>query len=135
MLTEDIKNYIYDLKLAFPSITDVWFVGSRANGTARDNSDWDFVVFSSPPIYDDIKGHSHFHREDVDLLLVGEDGEFSKPFGEPKGGSLSRWKWEQVSDVLAHYEGCKWVPDEEATAEGMPDMGELICKTLNGYKI
>ena len=62
------------------------------------------------------------------MLLVDADGDFSKPFGEPKGGSLTSWKWNQVSDVLSHYEGCKWIPDEEAAAEGM---GDFNCQTLN----
>lgn len=132
MLAEDITKYVHGLKLSFPSITNVWLLGSRANGTARDNSDWDFLVFSSTEIYEEVKNNTAFHREDVDLLLVGEDGEFSKPFGQPKGGSLTKWKWIQVSDVLSHYEGCKWFPDEEAAAEGM---GDLVCQTLNAHLV
>lgn len=135
MLSKEIAKYIHDLKRKFPCITSIWLVGSRANGTARADSDWDFLVFSSSPIYEDIQNNPMFHREDVDLLLVGEDGKLSKPFGEPKGGSLTSWKWNPVSDVLSHYEGCKWIPDEEAAAEGMEDMGDFNCQTLNGHRV
>ena len=55
MLSEEIAKYIHDLKRAFPRITSIWLVGSRANDTARDDSDWDFLVFSSSPISEDIK--------------------------------------------------------------------------------
>lgn len=135
ILVEGIDRYIHDLESEFPSITDVWLIGSRANDTARDGSDWDFIVFSSSPIYDNIKNNKRFHRADVDLLVVDENGEFSKPFGEPKGGSLSEWKWRQISANLACHESVKWVPDEEATAEGMADMGRLSCKTLSAHRV
>ena len=135
MLTNEIANYVRDLKSEFPSITDVWLFGSRANGTTRDDSDWDFLVFSTSPIYEKIKNNAVFHRDDVDLLLVGKDGEFSKPFGQPKGGSLKRWKWNQVSVDLARYEGCKWIPDEDAAAEGMENIGDLVCQILNAHRV
>lgn len=72
--------------------TEVWIADNpdhmiHFNGAARDSSDWDFLVFSSIPIYEKINNNTELHREDVDLLLVGEDGKFSKPFGHPKGGS------------------------------------------------
>jgi hypothetical protein len=135
MLTENIAKYIHDLKSSFPSITSVWLIGSRGNGTAREDSDWDFIIFSSLSLYDGVKNAPAFHREDVDLLLVGDDGKFSKPFGNPKMGSLKEWKWSQVSDTLSHYEECKWVPDEEAAAEGMENLGNLDCKIMNAHLV
>ncbi len=137
MLSETIAKYIHDLKCEFPRITSIWLIGSRANGTAVYDSDWDFLVFSSSPIYEDIRNKSIFHREDVDLLLVGEDedGSFSKPFGEPKRGSLKLWKWKRISYDLSQYEGCKWIPDEETAAEGIKDMGYYDCQPLNGHKV
>lgn len=135
MLTDHIEKYVNDLKSEFPSITSVWLIGSRANGSERDDSDWDFLVFSSSPIHEEIKNNAVFHREDVDLLIIGENGEFSKPFGKPKAGSLMKWKWNQVSDVLAHYEGCEWVPDEEDAAEGKENMGNLVCQILNAHQV
>jgi hypothetical protein len=133
MLSEEIHNYIEGLKTAYPSITEIWIIGSRANGNANNDSDWDFLVFSSELIEQKIRQNTKSHREDVDLLLVNKEGSFSKPFGKPKGGSLSKLKWRQVSEKLAHYEGCKWLPDPEAEAEGITDLGYLECQTLNAY--
>ena len=135
MLSEDIKKYIHDLKSEFSSITEVWLIGSRANNNARDDSDWDFVVFSSSPVHEAIKNNSYFHREDIDLLIVNKVGDFTKPFGKPKDGSLHAWKWNQVSDELAYYEGIKWVPDEESAAEGIEGLGKMICQTLVARKV
>ena len=136
MLTKDIENYVCNLKLEFPSITKVWLLGSRANGTETDFSDWDFLVFSEAPIYEEIKRDTKLHREDVDLLLVdGEEGEFLNPFGRTeKGGSLTNWKWNEVSDELANYEGTKFVSDGEGMVDGM-EGGTSVCQTLKAYRV
>lgn len=83
MLSEEMSEYVADLKRAYPAISSMWLFGSRADGTANESSDWDLFVFSKEPVLEDIKTEPRFHLENVDLLLVGDDGEFSKPFGEP----------------------------------------------------
>ncbi|MFQ2603572.1 nucleotidyltransferase domain-containing protein [Aeromonas caviae] len=130
-----MSEYIENLKQTFPAITDIWLIGSQANGNAKPSSDWDFLVFSESSIFEEVKKNTSFHRPDVDLLLVEEYGEFSKPFGEPKGGSLLKWKWQQNTEETAQYEGCKWVPDEEAVNEGFDDLGQIVCKALNAYRV
>lgn len=128
-----MSEYVEELKRAFPAISSVWLFGSRANGNAKESSDWDFLVFSNEPIHESIRKESRFHSESVDLLLVGEGGEFSMPFGEPNGGSLEQWEWHQIAEYSAEYKGCKWVLDEEAAAEGLTDLGQLICLPLKAY--
>jgi len=135
MLTSEMKQYIDNLKKAFPSIEAVWLIGSRANETCRDDSDWDFLVFSSIDIFKGVKGNTCLHRIDVDLLLVDDKGNFAKPFGEEKGGSLQKWKWCRVTEDLANYEGCKWIPDEEAEGSGISDLGNSDCQTLQAHRV
>jgi hypothetical protein len=135
MLSEEMKEYISNLKSRLRSISSVWLLGSRANGTANSESDWDFLVFSDTPIFDEIKNDPSFHRDDIDLLLVAQNGAFSKPFGQPKGGTLEKWKWQRVSSEKAQYEGSRWVPDLESAKEGFDNMGDLVCETLNAYRV
>jgi predicted nucleotidyltransferase len=135
VLSQDISEYIEELKREFPAISSVWLLGSRANGTGKPESDWDFLVFSNEPIFEAIRNKPKLHRENVDLLLVGNDGEFSKPFGEPKRGSLEAWKWREVYEDSAEYIGRKWIPDEEAAAEGLTGLGDIACLKLRAFRV
>lgn len=44
-LPPDIKKMIDGVMRVCPNITEIWLIGSRAAGTAKDDSDWDFLVF------------------------------------------------------------------------------------------
>ncbi len=135
MLTEDIEDYVCDLKVKFPSIASVWLLGSRANGNATDASDWDFLVFSGEPIHEEIKSSAELHRDDVDLLLADAKGRYSKPLGGPEeGGLLADWEWSEVSNELANYEGTKFVTYGEDAADGMID-GDFECSALKAYRV
>lgn len=123
-----------DLKGQISEISDIWLIGSRANGTAREDSDWDLLVFSSSSISQTIKEMHQFKRDDIDLLIVEPSGEFATVFGEPKSGSLTEWKWEKISDDRAEYESCKWVDDEPDT-EGEFHDGKMIIETMNAYRV
>ncbi len=135
MLSKDIREYISKLKNRFAEITSIWLIGSRANGTETEKSDWDFLVFSKSSIFEQVHNESVFHKEHIDLLLVGLKGEFKKPFGEPKRGSLEKWKWHQLSEDQAEYEGCKWISDIESELEGLDDLGQIVYQSLNAYRV
>ena len=42
-----VTDYVCRLVNTFPEITEVWLSGSRANGTANGNSDWDLIGYST----------------------------------------------------------------------------------------
>lgn len=135
MLSEDMNDYIQRLTQQFPSVSCVWLIGSRSNGCDKPTSDWDFLVFSDDSIFEQVKDCVTFHWPNVDLLLVEEDGEFSKPFGKAKSGSLSKREWQQLSEQRAEYTGCKWIADIEAEEEGLAGLGDFECLRLNAYRI
>lgn len=92
---------------------EIWLIGSRANGTARMNSDWDFFVFGNADVYEQLR--THLPIENIDLLVVTNGDEFASPWpreadGAIKRGSLTAWKWQQLTSDRASYEATKW-PD------------------------
>jgi predicted nucleotidyltransferase len=45
MLQHMTTQYVAELTATYPGIREVWLLGSRANGTATEASDWDYLVF------------------------------------------------------------------------------------------
>jgi predicted nucleotidyltransferase len=39
-------TYIDALLTAYPSIKEVWLIGSRADGSAKPTSDWDYIILA-----------------------------------------------------------------------------------------
>lgn len=65
------QEYIDELVRAHPSVEEVWLFGSRANGTARETSDWDYLVFvSSASALNDICLDKRLDLSSVDLFIV-----------------------------------------------------------------
>jgi polymorphic toxin system nucleotidyltransferase-like protein len=99
-----ISDYARQLAHACADVSAVWLFGSRANGTARENSDWDLLVFGGEGAYDCLAASTHLHRLDVDCLVMLGSDEFSNAWGtRPKSGSLSGWAWKQGSGTIAQY--------------------------------
>ena len=78
--SKDIQSYISSLIKKYPTIREVWLFGSRANGTATPNSDWDLLAFSDSPIRELLKNDLTVHRSGVDLLVIcSQESEAKKP--------------------------------------------------------
>lgn len=92
---------------------ETWLMGSRANGSARADSDWDLLVFGDKTLIDLLKEEPPL--ENADVLVVHDGNEFCSPWADSKGriksGSLVQWKWERKSSTSAVYSGTKW-PDD-----------------------
>ena len=113
-MNTEICSWLTQIKTAFPSIQSLWLIGSRANGSAREISDWDFIVFANREILMQIQNASYLHRSDVDFLVVTNGENFENGWGEKdKTGILSSWEWKIVTDSLAEYTEIKWVETEE----------------------
>jgi predicted nucleotidyltransferase len=107
-----IGPYLERLLAAYPNIESVWLIGSRANETARDDSDWDLLVFASREVLEALSTDDSFSRSDVDLLVVYDGDNFESPYGgtdnrRSKKGSLKEWEWQLSTPDIAYYEGCK----------------------------
>jgi predicted nucleotidyltransferase len=107
-----IAPFLEQLLTAYPKIESVWLIGSRANETARDDSDWDLLVFASREVFEALSKDDSFSRPDVDLLVVYDGDNFESPYSgvddrKSKKGSLQKWEWRHFSFDFASYEACK----------------------------
>jgi predicted nucleotidyltransferase len=106
----EIRQFIESIGRSAPGLGDVWLIGSRANGTAMQSSDWDFIAIGTADTLDFLKSSPRFHRADVDFLVVTDGDGFISAWGATeKRGYLSEWGWEQESATVAHYNQTKWV--------------------------
>jgi hypothetical protein len=106
------EEYIDRLVQAYPSIREIWLLGSRANGSERPDSDWDYLAFGDEArALNDLHNDSQFNDPDVDLLFLGPGlDEAMKPWpsadtwkklglGDAPGGI----KWRIISETEACY--------------------------------
>jgi predicted nucleotidyltransferase len=131
LLNDETKAYVRKLISGVPGIHQVWLIGSRANGVAREDSDWDLVVFLDPASIERIESDTSLHADRVDLLVVASDGTFRRPWGSSRSGSLSTWEWTCITPTQARYVGTKWIPDKEAAENGIDTLGYLQRDVLN----
>lgn len=114
MLDEETTHWTQQLVRTCPGVREVWLLGSRANGTARSDSDWDFLAFAAPTVDPCIRSRTDLHLPNIDLLLVDDpSGEFARAWGSPKTGSLTRWEWTRLSEAVAAYKSVRWIPEED----------------------
>jgi predicted nucleotidyltransferase len=112
---DEITTYIRELVAIFPSIKEVWLFGSRANNTIHPKSDWDFLVFADEAILKELKEHTEYQKDNVDLAIVynGDDIVFVLKNGKHESGDFKFWEWQRMSETEAKYTGVKWVADDE----------------------
>jgi hypothetical protein len=107
-------KYVAELVAAYPSIREVWLYGSRANGTAGEKSDWDYLAFADVQTLNGLRADTRFHHGDVDLMIVTDDSHWEKPWADPDGpksGTLGiepgGMNWRLASATEALYEDWK----------------------------
>lgn len=88
----------------------VWLIGSQANGTQTEKSDWDFIVFGSELLVEQLAASAA--PSNVDALVVYNSDEFRSPWprlsdGWVKSGSLTHWAWSVASECEAKYMSSK----------------------------
>jgi len=105
------QQYIDRLVTAYPCITQIWLIGSRANNTHRPDSDWDYLVWADDNrLFDVLNQDTSFHDSIIDLLIVIDDEWFAKPWLEPDGlrkkGEVygpDGLRWQRTSATEAQY--------------------------------
>ena len=68
-LNKDIEDHIKTIVSTVSGMDSIWLIGSRANGTATENSDWDLLIFGPANIHKTIKNYPELRRKDIDLLV------------------------------------------------------------------
>ena len=93
-------------------VRSIWLFGSRANGTFKATSDWDFWVFGTDVTLEMLRSATSLHRSGIDCFVVVNDDDFIAGWGDrEKTGSLAAWQWKQVSGDEAAYEESKDADD------------------------
>ena len=128
MIESDADRYVAQLVAAYPAIREVWLFGSRANGTAREDSDWDYLAFGDWAVLDALRLDARFRRKDVDLLIVTNGERFETPWLKPTGlnwGSMKddfeALRWKQLSPTAATYTATKSVGARSWDVEVLPN--------------
>lgn len=107
-------QYIHKLVANYPDVIGVWLIGSRAEGSERPNSDWDYLVFANHGVLRSLIQRKNFKTSEIDLLVVYDGDRFMKPWRDGsliKRGSLSGWQWERISETEATYKATKFSED------------------------
>jgi predicted nucleotidyltransferase len=109
----EIRTFLERVAAITPGLNSIWLIGSRANGTATESSDWDFVAFGTEATLDFLREATLLHREKIDFLVVTNGEDFRAAWGEvDKSGSLSEWKWEVLSEGKSEYMQSKSIERE-----------------------
>lgn len=131
ILSPEIKNWLAHLTNNLPTINAIWLIGSRANGTFTNRSDWDFIA-----ILDHFDNEAHdfigkHNRADIDFLVsVKNCPNFETvPPSKHKTGSFESWSWQQISKHEAVYVGRIWAADQDSTElefEPLTELGNFV---------
>lgn len=131
MKISDFPSYVSKIlrKLTSePSALSIWFIGSRANGTDRPDSDWDFILFVNDEICEKKTRHKN-----VDIIRVDKNGQYLLE-GQKSNmvGSFNTWKWREESPILSSYTVRKTpnVPNGQTY-----DTQDIKYQSLKGIKI
>lgn len=102
MKIDDFPEQVTDVLkglLSEKETDSIWFIGSRANGTEHEGSDWDFIAFVS----EDISEFS-VRNNRVDIIRVDRNWNYLL---EGKGmelmGLFKTWQWREVEPGRAVY--------------------------------
>jgi hypothetical protein len=117
-MNQEIVKFVQGLCAICPDIQSIWLIGSRANGTETETSDWDFIAFGNETVLKNLATHPGFHRPNVDFFVVTDGDKFQAPWGDlNKGGYLSEWNWKETSCTTAKYTQAKSVEGKTVLAE------------------
>ncbi|WP_370693294.1 nucleotidyltransferase domain-containing protein [Oceanobacter sp. 4_MG-2023] len=106
----------------------VWFIGSRANGKFRPDSDWDFICFRNSAV-EEREARSRL----ADIVQVGIDGQYLLE-GQHCNltGQFEHWQWHEIDSQRAEYKN-RVTPKIEAGAAF--DLSDAKVVTNNAYKV
>lgn len=138
MLSLTISTYIDKLVKKYPSILEIWLFGSRANGEANQNSDWDFLIFTDQITFNLLKNDKEFNLPNVDLLVnIDKNGNCFSPFNNKKS-NLIEWEWNLINSNEATYKSVKVREAEKITWPGEKEPTQyldIIKRTLKAIKV
>jgi hypothetical protein len=103
-----VKEHVERLVTRYPTIASIWLFGSRANDEARDDSDWDLLVFSQGAIAHRLRTDLNCRVEGFDLFVFDTStGECCNPW---RSAGLEGLHWREVAENEATYRVTKFTP-------------------------
>lgn len=81
-LAPEIDRWLQNLLCITSGIIEIWFIGSRANGTSRPDSDWDFLAFANPSVLEFLAAETDLQRPDIDFLVSTDGDNFQSAWGK-----------------------------------------------------
>jgi hypothetical protein len=116
-IPKEVIAYLDSLIAIYHGIESIWLFGSRANGTFRTDSDWDFLIFANRAILDALRADDTFRHPTAEIFIVYDGNRFESPWPDDgskcgrlrNSGDLERevyvygYSWNQVSDMEATY--------------------------------
>jgi len=103
---------IDELIARYEGIREIWLFGSRSNGTNKENSDWDILIFADQHVLSSLEKENSERYLNLDIMIVFDQDKFRGPWrresdGAYKRGSLQEWEWEELQFGLAKYKATK----------------------------
>jgi predicted nucleotidyltransferase len=95
-LPEELQRFLSDFITAFHEVSEVWLLGSRADGTGDPGSDWDLLVFADDRLAAESGKVSASFNDARFPLFIAHGDDFIRPWPRKDGllerGLFSQWK-------------------------------------------
>lgn len=92
-LPDHVTKFIADIASMATESVEVWLMGSRAYGRARQNSDTDLLIFGPDGFLETVRTRLKQPAE-TDCFVVYDGDNYQDPWQE-KSGSLSNLGWKR----------------------------------------
>ena len=121
-----VWNVVDDLKKN-ASIKSIWLIGSRANNSAREDSDWDLLVFVDEEL-------SPVNRSDsrVDVIRVDTNEKYLTDGKSADHINPFNWNWNDSENGEATHTK-RVLP--QVSGDGLIDLSLVKYVTEHGYQI
>lgn len=137
IIPEYLKKYLNEITNIFQGIEEIWLFGSRVNKKAKDDSDWDVLIWGNEKVLRELKKAKIFQNYHIEILIVYDRDHFESPWcylndeGKEviKKGSLREWDFTKMSDNVAKYQGTKSAYNNHILIEEYK-MYRIWCKNL-----
>jgi len=124
---EQVFEVLKDL-ISEKETASIWLIGSRANGTERTDSDWDFIVFVCDQLSERTARHSQ-----VDIIRVDQNGNYLLEGQSMElSGQFKTWQWREIGPGRAAY---TFRVNPEVKEGGSFDIGDVRFVELRGLNV
>ena len=96
-MPNEIIAYLESLTAIHSGIESIWLFGSRANGTFRLDSDWDFFIFGTRAMLDALRADDTLRHPNAEIFIVYDRNRFECPW--PGDDGIKRGRLQNSADI------------------------------------